>query len=229
MLESLTRSLIQTFGILGVGVVVFAESGLLVGFFLPGDSLLFTAGLLASEGLLNLPLLLAVTFVAAVVGDSVGYSFGRRAGSSLYKREDSRFFKHEHLERATEFYERHGGKTIVMARFIPIVRTFAPIVAGATAMKYRRFIAFNVIGGFVWAIGVTMLGYWLGQAFPWIGKNLEIAVVVIVAISLVPVGLHLMAERRRRRTGESGESDGESDDESVGESDGESDGESVGG
>lgn len=196
MLESFTQWLLTTFGLVGIGFVVFAESGLLIGMFFPGDSLLFTAGLFASRGDLPIIPLVAVAFLAAVAGDSVGYAFGRRAGTSLYKREDSRFFKQEHLRRATEFYERHGGKTIVIARFIPIVRTMAPIVAGAAEMKYRRFIAFNLIGGALWGIGVTLLGYFLGQTFPWIGENLEIVVVVIVALSVVPVLLHLRKARK---------------------------------
>lgn len=196
MLESFTHWLLTTFGLVGIGFVVFAESGLLIGIFFPGDSLLFTAGLFASRGDLPIIPLVAIAFLAAVAGDSVGYTFGKRAGASLYKREDSRFFKQEHLQKATEFYERHGGKTIVIARFIPIVRTMAPIVAGAAEMKYRRFIAFNVVGGVLWGIGVTLLGYFLGQAFPWIGENLEIVVVVIVALSIVPVLLHVRKGRK---------------------------------
>lgn len=205
MLEEFTHWLLKTFGLVGIGFVVFAESGLLIGMFFPGDSLLFTAGLFASRGDLPIIPLVTVAFVAAVAGDSVGYAFGKRAGASLYKREDSRFFKQEHLRRATEFYERHGGKTIVLARFIPIVRTMAPIVAGAAEMKYRRFIAFNVFGGAIWGIGVTLLGYFLGQTFPWIGENLELVVVVIVVLSIAPVLIHLRKGRKRPSTGESSE------------------------
>lgn len=200
MLESFTQWLLTTFGLVGIGFVIFAESGLLIGMFFPGDSLLFTAGLFASRGDLPIIPLVVVAFLAAVAGDSVGYAFGKRAGASLYKREDSRFFKQEHLGRATEFYERHGGKTIVIARFIPIVRTMAPIVAGAAEMKYRRFIAFNVVGGALWGIGITLLGYFLGHTFPWIGENLEIVVVVIVALSVVPVLLHLRKARKGHST-----------------------------
>jgi membrane-associated protein len=146
--------LLELFGLLGVAVCVFAETGLLVGFFLPGDSLLFTAGILAAAGRLPLGRLVVVAFVAAVAGDSVGYAIGRRAGTALYRRPDGRLVKKSHLEKARAFYERRGGSTIILARFIPIIRTFAPVVAGAAGMAYRRFVAFNVIGGLLWGVGV---------------------------------------------------------------------------
>ena len=147
------KPLIEAFGTLGIFAIVFAESGLLFGFFLPGDSLLFTAGLLASQGTLNFPLIVTGCFVAAVVGDQVGYYIGRRAGPAIFRRPDSRFFKQKNVDRAKAYFEIHGSKTIVLARFIPIVRTFAPVVAGVAQMDYRRFVTFNVIGGFLWAVG----------------------------------------------------------------------------
>jgi membrane-associated protein len=197
--------LIDTVGLLGIFAIVFAESGLLVGFFLPGDSLLFTAGFLASgpediNEALHLPLgwLLIGCFLAAVAGDQVGYLFGRRVGPALFKRPDSRFFKRENVEKAHGFFERHGAKTIVLARFVPIVRTFAPIVAGVSNMRYRTFVTFNVVGGFLWAVGVTLLGYFLGQ-IDVVEKNLEIAILAIVAISVLPMALELWKARREKK------------------------------
>jgi membrane-associated protein len=197
--------LIDTVGLLGIFAIVFAESGLLVGFFLPGDSLLFTAGFLASapsgvDDALHLPLgwLLVGCFVAAVAGDQVGYIFGRRVGPALFKRPDSRFFKQENVEKAHGFFERYGAKTIVLARFVPIVRTFAPIVAGVSQMRYRTFVTFNVIGGFLWAVGVTLLGYFLGQ-IDFVEENLEIAILTVVAISVIPIALELWKARREKQ------------------------------
>lgn len=190
--------LIETFGTAGIVVMVFAESGLLVGFFLPGDSLLFTAGLLSSQGHLSFPVLLAGCFVAAVTGDQVGYMFGNRVGPALFRRPDSRVFRQEHVERSQQFFERHGAKTIVIARFIPIVRTFAPILAGVGSMRYRTFATFNVVGALLWAVGVTTLGFLLGDAIPDLDRFLLPVVAVIVAASLVPVGLEAQRARRRR-------------------------------
>ena len=153
------ENLLKSFGALGLFLIIFAESGLLIGFFLPGDSLLFTAGLLSSQDKLPaLPILLAGCFAAAVVGDQVGYLFGRRVGPSLFNRPDSRIFKQEYVEKAQNYFEEHGSKTIVLARFVPVVRTFAPIVAGVGRMHYRTFVFYNVIGGFLWAVGITALG-----------------------------------------------------------------------
>ncbi|CAN5231921.1 VTT domain-containing protein [soil metagenome] len=198
--------LIETVGLLGVFAIVFAESGLLVGFFLPGDSLLFTAGFLASspeavDEVLHLPLvpLLIGCFVAAVAGDQVGYLFGRRVGPALFGRPNSRFFRQEHVEKADRFFERHGAKTIVLARFVPIVRTFAPIMAGVGRMNYRVFVSFNMVGGFLWAIGVTMLGYFLGQIKA-VEENLQIAILAVVAVSLTPIALEVIKSRRDRRS-----------------------------
>ena len=198
--------LIETVGLFGIFAVVFAESGLLVGFFLPGDSLLFTAGFLASgpasvDESLHLPLLplLVGCFAAAVIGDQVGYYFGRRVGPALFNRPDSRFFKQENVDKAQAFFDKYGAKTILLARFVPIVRTFAPIVAGVSRMQYRTFVTFNVVGGALWAIGVTLLGYFLGQV-EFVEQNLEIAILTVVAISLVPIALELLKARRQKRS-----------------------------
>ena len=192
------NDLITTFGTIGLFAIVFAESGLLFGFFLPGDSLLFTAGLLASQDKLSLPVILVGCFVAAVAGDQVGYAFGNRAGPALFRRPDSRFFKQAHVEKAQEFFERHGPKTIVLARFVPIVRTFAPILAGVGTMRYRTFVTFNVVGGLLWAVGVTLLGYVLGETIPDIDKYLLPAIAVIVGLSLLPVAVEVLRSRRAR-------------------------------
>lgn len=192
------RNLIETFGTIGLFIIVFAESGLLFGFFLPGDSLLFTAGLLASRGTLNFPVILAGCFIAAVAGDQVGYAFGSRVGPALFRRPDSRIFKQEHVEKARHYFERHGSKTIVLARFVPIVRTFAPILAGVGGMRYRTFVTFNVAGGFLWAVGVTSLGYALGESIPDIDRYLYPIIGLIIVLSLLPVALEIMKARRAR-------------------------------
>ncbi len=193
------EKLIETVGTLGLFAIVFAESGLLVGFFLPGDSLLFTAGLLASQGKLNLPVILVGCFVAAVAGDQAGYLFGKRVGPALFKRPESRFFKHENVEKAQAYFDKYGVKTIVLARFVPVVRTFAPIVAGVGSMEYRTFLRFNVLGGFLWGVGVTLLGYVLGDTIPDIDKYLLPVILVIVALSLLPVALELRKAKRSPR------------------------------
>lgn len=195
------RGLIEAFGIIGLFLIVFAESGLFFGFFLPGDSLLFVAGLLTSQGVLTLPLplLLVGLFVAAVAGDQVGYSFGRITGPPLFRRPDSRLFKRQHLDRAKAYFEDHGSKTIVIARFVPIVRTFAPIVAGAAHMPYRTFVVFNILGALLWAVGVTLLGYLVGETIPDAEKWLLPMVALIVFVSLIPVGLEWLGHRRRKR------------------------------
>jgi len=191
---------IRTIGYLGVFAIIFAESGLLVGFFLPGDSLLFTAGFLASLNppVFSLPVLLVGFFLAAVIGDSVGYAFGRRVGVKLFQRENSLLFNQKNILRAQAFYEKHGGKAIVLARFIPIVRTFAPIVAGIGTMHYPRFLAFNLVGGLLWAVGVTLAGYFLGSAIPDIDRYLLPIVVLIVIVSVTPAALHLLREPENR-------------------------------
>ena len=199
------ESLIRTFGTLGLFLIVFAESGLLVGFFLPGDSLLLTAGLLASQGVLNFPVILVGCFVAAVVGDQVGYAFGARVGPALFRRPNSRFFKRSHLERAHRYFEEQGPKTVVLARFVPIVRTFTPVLAGVSQMRYRQFVTYNVVGGLLWAVGVTTVGYLLGDAVPDIDKYIVPIVAVILVASVVPIGREVL---RLRKEGSAGDADG---------------------
>ena len=179
--------IIQTLGLFGVFAVVFAESGLFFGFIFPGDSLLFTAGLLASQGYLHITPLLFGCFIAAVLGDNVGYAFGRRVGPRLFKRPDSRLFKQSHLEKTSKFYAAYGKKTIILARFVPIVRTFAPILAGVGAMRWRDFFIYNLVGGALWAIGVTLLGYILGSTIPNIERYLTDIIIAIVILSFLPV------------------------------------------
>lgn len=190
--------LVETFGMLGVLAVVFVESGLLVGFMLPGDSLLFTAGLLSASGTLPSIWLLLVTIpIAAIAGDQVGYAIGRKAGPTVFRRSDSRFFRPEYVERSREFFDRYGARTIVIARFVPIVRTLAPVMAGVSRMNYRTFLMFNVIGGIGWGVGVTLLGYFLGQV-DFVKSNIEPIILAIVAISVVPIAIELWRARRAR-------------------------------
>lgn len=190
--------LIRTVGLFGLFAVVFAESGLLIGFFLPGDSLLFTAGLLAAttDLLTPLPLIILGCSIAAIAGDQVGYGFGHRFGPRLFSQSDSRFLKREHLARAEDFFARHGSKTIFLARFVPVVRTFAPIVAGASTMHRRTFTIYNVIGGTAWVVLLTTLGWALGTRFPAIADSLDLAILVIVALSLVPFAVEYFRHRR---------------------------------
>src|SRR3989338_5885731 len=190
-------ALITAIGHLGVFAIIFAESGLFIGFFLPGDSLLFTAGLLASKGYLNLALLVGGSVVSAILGDSVGYAFGRRVGPKIFSREDSILFHKKHIKRTKKFYEKHGAKTIILARFMPIVRTFAPILAGVGEMRYRTFITYNVMGGALWAAGVPMLGYTLGQTIPGIDRYLIPIVLVIIFLSVLPPILEIIRERSK--------------------------------
>ncbi len=193
--------LIEALGMLGMLAIVFVESGLLVGFFLPGDSLLFTAGMLSASNVLpDLWVLLVTIPLAAIAGDQVGYAIGRKAGPAIFSRPDSRFFHHEHVERAQEFFDRHGPRTIVLARFVPIVRTFAPVTAGVARMNYRTFLTYNIIGGVLWGVGVTTLGYFLGQV-ELIEANIEFVLVAIVGLSFVPIAIELVRNRRRTRTG----------------------------
>ena len=194
------RELLIAVGYLGLFAIVFAESGLLVGFFLPGDTLLFTAGLLASEafGVFDVWLLLPIVAVAAISGDQVGYAFGRRVGPRLFHREDSIWFHRKHLERAHAFYEKHGGKTIILARFLPIVRTFAPIVAGMGTMDYPKFVLYNVAGGLLWTVSMIGGGYLFGQQLPpeHVDRYLLPAVVLIFILSVAPTAWHLYKENR---------------------------------
>jgi membrane-associated protein len=191
--------LIETFGMLGILAIVFVESGLLIGFLLPGDSLLFTAGLLSSTGTLpDLWVLLVTIPLAAIAGDQVGYLIGRKAGPAVFKRPDSRFFRAEYVERSSEFFERHGARAIVLARFVPIVRTLAPVMAGVGRMNYRVFLTYNVIGGVAWGVGVTTLGYFLGQ-IEFVHANIEFIILGIVALSVLPVALELARGWRATR------------------------------
>jgi membrane-associated protein len=188
--------LIQTVGYLGLIGIIFAESGLFFGFFLPGDSLLLTAGLLASHGDLRLPVLLLTLPPAAVLGDNVGYWFGRKVGPPIFSRDQSLLFRRKNLLAAKAFYEKHGGKTIILARFMPFIRTFAPIVAGAAEMEYRRFFGFNIIGGVLWSVGVTLTGYYLGEAIPGIDRYFLAIVAVVIILSALPSLIHVWREYR---------------------------------
>lgn len=199
------QALITTAGVLGVAGIVFAESGLLIGFFLPGDSLLFTAGFLTQQEILriNIHVFALLLFAAAALGDSVGYTFGRRVGRRIFKRPESLLFKHENLERAEQFYEKHGSKTIVIARFIPVIRTFAPIVAGVGRMKYRTFVTYNLIGALLWAAGLTYLGYFAGTWFTSIGLDIDQVllpiIAVIILLSILPPAIHILKDPSQRR------------------------------
>jgi len=193
------ETIIEKGGLALLTLIVFAESGLLIGFFLPGDSLLFVAGFLSSDAgdhrLPALPFVVICVVTAAIVGDQVGYLFGKKVGPALFTRPDSRFFKQQNVQKAHAFIEKHGPKTIVLARFVPIVRTFAPIVAGVGEMEYRTFVKFNVLGGLLWGAGITTLGYFLGEV-EFIKNNIEVAIVAIVAISVLPVAIEMWRHRR---------------------------------
>jgi len=180
--------------------IVFIETGLLVGFFLPGDSLLITAGLVAAAGGLNIWWLDAILILAAVTGDSVGYAIGARLGPRLFTRPKSLVFNPRHVERTRTFYARHGPKTIVIARFVPIIRTFAPVVAGVGAMEYRRFLLYNMAGGVGWVISMTWAGFLLGRAIPNVADYVHIIVVVVIVLSVIPIAVEIARERRRRST-----------------------------
>ena len=179
--------IIPAVGTFGVVAIIFLETGLFFGFFFPGDSLLFTAGLLATQGYASFPILLIGTLIAAIVGDTVGYSFGRKMGPTIFKRENSVFFDRSHIEKAQKFYEKHGKKTIILARFVPIVRTFAPIVAGVGNMKYKVFITYNVIGAFLWTWTMLWLGYGLGRIIPNPDRYVLPIIILIVLVSAAPV------------------------------------------
>ena len=185
-------------GLIAIGATVFAESGLLIGFFLPGDTLLFGAGIVAAQGTIPLGWLILVVIISAVVGDNVGYSIGRRTGKRLFHKKESILFKQEHLERAEKFYEQHGGKTIILARFVPVVRTFAPMVAGIGKMPRGKFFLFNIIGGILWGAGLTLLGYWLGSRMPWLEDYITPVILTIVLISIVVSVSHLFREKENR-------------------------------
>jgi len=191
--------LINTLGLAGVISIIFAESGLFFGFFFPGDSLLFTAGLFASQGFFNIYILLAGSFFAAVLGDNFGYWFGKKIGPKIFTREDSFFFHKKHIERAQKFYEKYGNKTIILARFVPIVRTFAPILAGVASMKYSKFISYNIVGGFFWSFGVTLLGYVLGNIIPNVDRFLLPIIALIIVVSFAPIIFEYLKEKKKNK------------------------------
>jgi membrane-associated protein len=192
--------LIRLGGLVGLVVVVFAETGLMIGFFLPGDSLLVTAGLFAAKGDLDIVWMNVALCVAAIIGDATGYWIGYRAGKALYSRPNSFLFRRDHLIKTHEFYERHGGKTIVIARFMPILRTFAPVVAGAAEMTYRRFAVYNIAGGIGWVLSMTLTGYFLGRAVPDLEKHIHIVVAVVIFLSLLPALIAWARTRMQART-----------------------------
>lgn len=178
---------VQFLGYPGIFLIIFAESGLFFGFFLPGASMLFTAGLLASHGVFDVRILAPLVATAAILGDSVGYWFGSYVGPRLFARKDSRFFKQEYVERTRHFYEQYGAPTVFLGRFIPIVRTFAPILAGVAGMSYTKFLTYNVLGGFIWGSGVVLAGYYLGETVPWISEYITVVVLGIIAVTTLPL------------------------------------------
>ncbi|MFF7371996.1 DedA family protein [Streptomyces tricolor] len=192
--------LLDTYSIWGLLLIVFAESGLLIGFFLPGDSLLFTCGLLITSGELDFPLWAAIVLicVAAILGDQAGYMFGKKVGPSLFNRPDSRLFKQENVTKAHEFFEKYGPKSLVLARFVPIVRTFTPIIAGVSGMRYRSFLIFNVLGGILWGAGVTLLGSWLGN-IKFVKANIEAILILIVLVSVIPIVIEYLRARSKNK------------------------------
>ncbi len=190
--------LITAAGYFGLFGIIFAESGLFFGFFFPGDSLLFTAGFLASRGFLNIWLLTGLTFLAAVLGDSVGYAFGHRVGPKIFCKEDSIFFHKDHVRKAELFFAKHGPKAIILARFMPVVRTFAPILAGIGTMHYRTFLLYNIVGGSLWAIGLTFLGYFLGNIIPDVDKYLLPIIGAIIFFSVLPGIIHFIRDKMKK-------------------------------
>lgn len=194
------RGLIEWGGTAAVCVIVFVETGLFVGFFLPGDSLLVTAGVFAAARVLNIGTLAPLVVLCAIVGDQLGYWIGRRAGQALYRREDSLFFRRKHLEQAHEFYEKYGGKTVILARFVPIVRTFCPPVAGAAGMKYSRYFAYDVVGGGCWAGGLTLGGYFLGSLIPNIDKRIHYVIAAVILLSFLPILIGALRARAGNAT-----------------------------
>ena len=193
------ETFIRTIGLFGLWAIVFAESGLLIGFFLPGDSLLFTAGFLASQGFVNVWLLAGGCFLAAVLGDNVGYAFGRRVGRRIFEHEESLLFNPKNLQRAERFYEEHGASAVILARWLPAIRTFAPIVAGVGLMRYRKFLAANIIGAGFWAVGMPMLGYFLGSVIPGADRYLVPIVIVIIILSFLPPVIAGLRDPDRRQ------------------------------
>jgi membrane-associated protein len=192
-------ALIKAVGYLGVSGIVFAESGLLIGFFLPGDSLIFTAGFLASQGFLNIWILIPLLFLAAVLGDNVGYSFGYQLGPKIFTKEDSILLNKENLLYAKNFYDKHGPKTLILARFMPVIRTFAPILAGVGAMEYRKFFLYNMVGGAIWTVSLPLAGYYLGQAIPNVDRYLLPIILLIVFLSVLPSAVGFFKTKQHTR------------------------------
>ncbi|HTR47455.1 MAG TPA: VTT domain-containing protein [Verrucomicrobiae bacterium] len=192
------RGLIEWGGTFLVCVIVFVETGMFVGFFLPGDSLLVTAGVFAASGQLKLAWLLSLVTLCAIAGDQLGYAIGRKAGDALYRRQDSRFFKHRHVQEAHDFYERYGGKTVIMARFIPIIRTFCPPVAGAARMSYARYLVYDILGGILWVWGMVLVGYTLGRSVPQVEKRIHYVIAAVIVLSLMPAAYHAWQVRRKK-------------------------------
>ena len=190
--------LIAWAGYVGVTAIVFCETGLLIGFFLPGDSLLVTAGLVASQGKLDIWVLTGLLMTAAIMGDSVGYAIGYFVGPKLFNKEDSFFFRKDHIRKTHDFFEKYGGKTILLARFVPIVRTFAPTVAGVGRMSYRKFISYNVTGGVLWVAGMLFIGYSLGRSIPNIEKHLHWVLAIIIVISFLPLIFEWIQSRKKK-------------------------------
>jgi len=189
-------AIIKTGSYLGIAVIVFLESGVLLGIFFPGDSLLFAAGLLSGAGFLSFPPLVVIVVVAAIAGDQVGYWFGTKAGPALFKREDSRFFKQEYLKRTELFYQKYGGRAVILARFVPIVRTIAPILAGVGSMQYRTFLTYNILGGLLWGVGMTSLGFTLGSIIPDSERYILPLSLVIIVISFLPIFINFARGKR---------------------------------
>ena len=190
--------IVQTFGVIGVSLVIFAESGLFFGFFLPGDSILFTAGVVASQGYLNITALVIFTWLAAILGDSVGYWFGAKIGIKIFNKEKSFLFNKKYPEQAHKFYDRHGSCAIILARFVPAVRTFVPIMAGVGKMQYKKFLSYNIIGGIIWAVGLSLGGYLLGQSIPNVDKYILPIVIIIIIVSLLPAFFEIIKARRSK-------------------------------
>jgi membrane-associated protein len=191
-------NLIRTVGYIGLFAITFAESGLLIGFFLPGDSLLFTAGFLASQGLLNIYILTAVICAGAILGDSFGYAFGRKIGPKIFTKEDSLLFHKDHLVKAQKFFDKHGGLTLILARFTPVIRTFAPILAGVGKMRYGLFLTYNIMGGLLWGLSVTLSGFFIGKTIPGAERYVHIIVLIIIIISLIPSIVHILKNPESR-------------------------------
>jgi len=203
ILHTLTdvEGMIRWGGYAGLAAIIFSETGLMVGFFLPGDSLLVAAGLFAARGTLNLFVLWALLVPMAILGNSTGYAIGRKLGRKLFARKSSRLFNHRHLVRTQLFYEQHGGKAVSFAQFLPIFRTFTPVVAGIATMRYRRFVAFNVLGAICWVLSMTVVGYALGRTFPQVAKRIELVMLVVIAVSLLPAAISsLRAYRAKQRS-----------------------------